>query len=256
MTKLIPIVVVLLLGLSAGPTMAAPLANGRIRVTAPASAGSITNITSSNWAGYLTTKEKFLGVEALWVMPRVTCPVAHAEVSMWVGLDGFTSNSPGVEQEGSKALCGKANHAPSYYVWWEMFPQPEQRVMNIRPGDQLGAITFWASKHKEFILQVRDLTTGKSFTKAEACAGSCPRTSAEVIAEAPSLNNQQQPLADYGRVTFTHIRVLDGKQRLSGLLNPHWQTVRITEMIKKTLLAQPSKLFQKGQSFISVWKHV
>src|SRR5262245_38418315 len=72
--------------------------------------------TSSNWSGYAVTGApgSVTDVQGSWVVPAVTCsggPNQYAAI--WVGIDGFNSNT--VEQTGTDSDC--QNGTPTYYAW-------------------------------------------------------------------------------------------------------------------------------------------
>src|SRR5438067_231953 len=63
----------------------------------------VKNGTSTNWSGYaietnLSTPQSKVAtdVRGQWVVPSVTCGTGNTYSSIWVGIDGYSSNS--VEQ--------------------------------------------------------------------------------------------------------------------------------------------------------------
>src|ERR1051326_4875120 len=88
--------------------------------------------TSTNWSGYAATSGTYTSVSASWTEPTCHCSSGSQFSSLWVGLDGFNSNS--VEQTGSEVDC--SGSSPRYYAWYEMFPSPSHSYSNtVRPGD-------------------------------------------------------------------------------------------------------------------------
>ena len=185
----------------------------------------ITDISSPNWAGYVVSGRNgsFRTVSASWTAPKVNCSgvTGHRYSSFWVGLDGFTNNN--VEQLGTEADC--QGRTPVYSAWWEMFPLPSVNFPNaVHPGDHMFAsVTFRGAGR--FALFIRDSTRQWSRTIITSVANA-PRTSAEVIAEAPALKIRgrfvTQNLADFGTVRWTGSRVNGSALKNIG------QRIRIT----------------------------
>ncbi len=116
----------------------------------------VTNVQSQNWSGYADNQDTYNSVAASWIQPAVNCSAGggggggilgdllggnglgnllgpgSSASSFWVGLDGYASNS--VEQLGADSDCN--GQTPTYYAWWEMFPNPSQirrvRIRSIR----------------------------------------------------------------------------------------------------------------------------
>lgn len=98
--------------------------------------------SSTNWSGYAVTGANgaYSDVKGSWVQPSVTCGSRQtAYSSFWVGLDGYNSNS--VEQLGTDSDCSRGR--PTYYGWWEMYPNPSVQLSTssypVSPGDTLTA---------------------------------------------------------------------------------------------------------------------
>ncbi len=128
--------------------------------------GSRNAVGSTNWSGYAATGANgaFSSVSASWVEPTGHCSSGHQYSSFWVGLDGFSSGT--VEQTGSEVDC--SGSTPVYYSWYEMYPAfPVNFSNTVRP------------------------------------LSGAARSSAEVIAEAPSSSGGVLPLANFGTVNFS-----------------------------------------------------
>ena len=155
--------------------------------------------TSTNWSGYAATTGTYTSVSASWTEPTGTCSGSAKYSSFWVGLDGYNSNS--VEQTGSEVDC--SGSTPVYYAWYEMFPNPSFSYSNrVRPGDHFNAsVTYTGSNH--YSLYIADTTQGWSHTTVGTL--SAPRSSAEVIVEAPccTASGGTLPLANFGTVNIT-----------------------------------------------------
>jgi Peptidase A4 family len=197
---------------------------------------------SLNWAGYLVSHGRFTSVTATWVVPaaRDTTP-AGATASFWVGLNGGDSRS--LEQIGTiSALTG---FGPRYGVWWEMLPGPAvDAPMAIAPGDLVTA-TVASDGHGAFTLSLRDATNGQRFVTSQSDTAGTP-ASAEVVTEAPSASRGQVPLADFGTVRFSHVRV---NGRPLGKLP--WSKVDM--VVEGRRQAGASALAAGGSSFTVSW---
>ena len=162
--------------------------------------GSRNAVGSTNWSGYAATGANgaFSSVSASWVEPTGHCSSGHQYSSFWVGLDGFSSGT--VEQTGSEVDCNGST--PVYYSWYEMYPAfPVNFSNTVRPGDHFTAsVTF--NGGSSFTLVLSDTTQPWSHMISASLSGAA-RSSAEVIAEAPSSNGGVLPLANFGTVNFS-----------------------------------------------------
>jgi hypothetical protein len=155
--------------------------------------------TSTNWSGYAVQASAgaVTAVAGSWVVPTVT-GTGTAYSSAWVGIDGYNSNS--VEQIGTDSDV--VNGVPTYYAWYEMYPNPSSTVtaLVVHPGDTIQASVTYSSG--KFTLAITDVTTSKTFSTTQTAA-SAQRSSAEWVEEAPSSNSGVLPLADFGTVNFS-----------------------------------------------------
>jgi hypothetical protein len=158
-----------------------------------------TEVSSSNWSGYAATGNSgaFNAVSANWTQPTATCSSGDQYSAFWVGLDGYSSNS--VEQTGTEVDC--AGRTAEYSAWYEMYPSYPVYFSNpVKPGDSFtGSVTYSGG---EFVLKLTDNTQVWTETISQALSGAA-RSSAEVIAEAPSSSNGVLPLTNFGTVTFS-----------------------------------------------------
>jgi hypothetical protein len=160
------------------------------------------------WSGYIWQTPQppaapitFTAVRAKWTQPSVFCTKPNARVSFWVGLDNST-----VEQAGTVAVCGDAA-APLYYkAFWEMYAGADSsggEPFTVSPGDSIEA--FVGYTNGSYVLQLNDLTNGRSLSTIQACSPTvvCKNATAEWIVERPG--GGAYPLADYGIVEFSNI---------------------------------------------------
>ena len=219
--------------------------------------------TSTNWSGYSVINSTYTAVTGSWVVPSVKCSgVGSQYASFWVGLDGYNSDT--VEQTGTDSDCDFLS--PTYYVWYEFYPQPSYNVTSVplKPGDIVFAYVLYDRSSDEFIVGVTNETTGKSYKKSGKVAGA-DRSSAEWITEAPccTILGQILPLTDFGTVKFG--------SDYSGLLSTNWASGATTtapigffpaidtvEIDKVATLSSPqaatcSALSADGTSFTCTW---
>jgi hypothetical protein len=181
---------------------------------AAAQGSAVSSAVSANWAGYAVTggsrPTSFNRVAGTWTQPAGTCSKGKETYSVtWVGLGGFKAGSKALEQTGTAVDCTPSGRA-IYSAWYELVPAaPVTLELAVRPSDQIQASV--AQKGAHTVLQVRDLSTGRSRTAVRRLTA--PDTSsAEWIVEAPSLcftstHCTPLPLTDFGTVSFSDASV-------------------------------------------------
>jgi hypothetical protein len=204
---------------------------------------------SLNWSGYASFNSTFGDVKGSWVQPAATCNGKSTYSSFWLGLDGYDSST--VEQLGTEADCSKGK--PVYYAWWELFPGPSRPIglFTVTPG-----VTYTA----EVKVVAGDLTLtisggGNQPFSLGTGVGSAALSSAELIAEAPSLCTKcgchELGLTNFGTVNFSGASV-DG----SAIDDPAWSFDPLTMVTGNgTVKAAPSSLDPTGSDFSIVWHH-
>jgi hypothetical protein len=241
-----------------------------------------TQVSSANWAGYADTNDTYSSVASSWTEPTANCSSSSggglglgglglgsglgggfasllggpsAASAFWVGLDGYSSTS--VEQIGTDADCDSGT--PSYYAWYEMYPNPSVTLPSsdpVRPGDQITALVSSNTAGTSFTLEIKDTTAGWAYSTAQSGSGFA-RSSAEVIAEAPSectaLSCSEVPLTNFGQVGYSGSQLVDtgGTQ---GTLSS-FDANEITMSDNGTTLATPSSLSSDGSSFSVTWNN-
>ena len=217
---------------------------------------------SYNWSGYAVTGTNFTRAQGSWIEPTVSCD-SNTNVEwavFWVGIDGWGDDT--VEQIGTYAECvdGKVQHA----AWWEFYPLndiTEIKSITVSPGDRISTTVTFADN--EFILQITDETTGKSFSHKGT--QTADRSSAEWIAESPCCLNSglYYPLPDFGTVLFgedsTGIEetnfAADSSHRGAFNTFPAGDVIAITKINQTTGLTEavPSAPSSDGTSFSIMW---
>jgi Peptidase A4 family len=233
---------------SAPLAAAAPLLHAPLHLAGGAhplflhSFGRNASTSSTNWAGYAANGSTYTSVSTTFRQPSVDCSKGDGYSSFWVGLDGYNSNS--VEQTGTEADC--SGGSASYSAWYEMFPAyPVNYSSTVRPGDTITATVTYVGSNK-FTLKLADSTQGWSHSVTKSLRNA-PRSSAEIIAEAPSDSSGPLPLDDFGTATFTSSTV-DG----SSLGSTNSDSI---DMVDSSGTTQASTSGLSGGSNFSVtWK--
>jgi hypothetical protein len=203
-----------LVGLSGARMDSAPATSA----PSPAAQPDAGAATSTIWAGYVVQKGKYSSVSASWAQPAVKAGTAPAYAYLWAGLDGWSSRvKDTIEQVGTGAERPHTfSDAP------------------VSPGDQFASTVTYGSGH--FTLTLTDAT--QHWTHSVTESGSAYRTSAEVIAEAPT-----NVLANFGTATFHGITVNGSPMR-----NPFPVTLKVGRV-----LATVSAFRNSG--FTAAWRH-
>jgi hypothetical protein len=164
---------------------------------------------SSNWSGYALSGASFTDATGTWKQPKARCTPGRAtSSSFWVGIGGFGESSQALEQLGSVADCD-ASGRQSYRLWYEVIPAPAQFIsMKVAAGDTLTASLVVDGQRVVFSL--KNTTHRARFSKVVTVSHPLDTTSAEWIAEAPSLCTSSSdcrivPLTNFGSVGFSNI---------------------------------------------------
>jgi hypothetical protein len=214
--------------------------------------------TSGNWSGYFASAgagQTFSDIVSNWTVPTVQASASGTTYSSyWIGFDGTTSSNPTVEQCGTSADV-TSQGVTNYYAWYELYPANEVQIaaFTVHPGDAITAEVKFSGT-QTYTFTVTDLTdkansVAYTFTGAYTSAGDA-RTSAEWIAEAPTVNNVQSNLANYGGVTFSNdLANLTGSLATLGALSPN-----DIEMVQNSVVVStPSALNGAGDTFSMVY---
>ncbi len=176
-----------------------------------------------------------------------------AASAFWVGLDGYNSTS--VEQIGSDSDCNSGT--PSYYAWYEMYPNPSVPLPSqyaVSPGDHMTAWVASNSVGTSFMMMIKDATANWTFSTTQTGSGFA-RSSAEVIAEAPSSCNilfcSEVPLADFGQVSYSGSALTDAAGAKGSL--SAFDANEITMVNNGATLVTPSSMSPDGTSFSVTW---
>jgi len=213
---------------------------------------------SYNWGGYAVEGTDFTDVKGSWIVPTVTCGESpNAYVSIWVGIDGYSSST--VEQTGIGVAC--EHKTPVYYAWYEFYPNPTQVIstITVNPGDAFTAEVSYSSSTLEFTTTVTDVTSGETYSTSAAVSGA-DRSSAEWIVEAPSAPTGILNLAAFGKThlgevytSATNNQATDSTK--SGVIKKFGSAAeKITQIDWVGYIEQTSSpLASDGASFYTTW---
>lgn len=207
---------------------------------------------STNWSGYAVPSAGVSDVVGSWVVPAVSCPGGTQYSSIWVGIDGFSSNS--VEQIGTDSDC--RNGSPRYYAWYEMYPDYSHTIpdttLKVKPGDTINARVQFVGGGK-FTLTIQDLSSGSfSITLGLPNGATAKRNSAEWIVEAPSSFSGVLPLANFGTTFLSDSYAKIGG--VTGSIASFSNYAKIRMVVSGTQRkAIPSVLAPNGTDFSVKW---
>lgn len=200
--------------------------------------------SSTNWAGYAAHSTKYTSVTSTWVEPSASCGSSTTYAAFWTGLDGYASNS--VEQDGTLVEC--SGGSPHQFSWYEMYPAAPVYFNNTLTAGDTIVSRVTSTSTGAFTLYLADTTRGWSHTISQTNS-SLARSSAEVIAEAPSSSSGVLPLANFGTVTFNSCDVNGGTLAASS-------PTAITMVTNSgTTKASVSPISSSGTSFSVTWHH-
>lgn len=186
---------------------------------------------SSNWAGYAVHRSglHYRKVVGTWTQPNATCTAGDPGYSsVWVGIGGYSTSSPALEQIGTELDCSASGREVSN-AWYELVPAASHTTsLIIDPGDVVRAGVVAGSKVQ---LTISDLTRHRSFTKTLR-ASMLDTTSAEWIVEAPSVCTndnfcQTLPLADFGTASFSAAAAVTTTGHTGTIDDARWATTKI-----------------------------
>lgn len=224
-----------------------------------ASAATVPQAASQNWAGYVASSSSsssgFSHVSGSWVQPTADTSAGDGYSAFWVGLGGDgQSQSQSLEQIGTQANV--VNGQTVYYAWYELVPSaPVQLNLAIHPGDHISASVSVSGT--DVTVSLSDQTTGQSYNNTLQMSN--PDTSsAEWIAEAPSAADgtgslQPLPLADFGTVGFTNASAT-AAGHTGTISDSSWNAEAVQLSGSGAAGAQPSGLSSDGSSFSVAWQ--
>jgi hypothetical protein len=216
--------------------------------------------TSQNWSGYAALTKlahpatgSVDAVYGSWICPTLSSASHNTWCSLWVGIDGYSSNT--VEQLGTEHDW--FNGQQSNYAWFEMYPNYSYEIVGFpaNPGNVISASVVYQG-NGVFVLSIANLTVGvhttipTSYTKSKTAQ----RSSAEWILEAP-YSGSILPLSHFGTALFSNCTATINNIH-GAINNSHWQDDVLTMVTPSGVVkAMPSGLTANGQAFSVVWRH-
>ena len=175
---------------------------------------------SSGWSGAvvrLPQGQSFRWIEGDFVVPNVDAPSDGSFYSaVWIGIDG----DPGIQVFQAGVSCdvhrSGSSVQPSFYAWWEWFPNPEVGIKNlpVSPGDMITMVLCstqgQGSTEGTVFIANRTAGIGTSMALTAPANITLLGRSAEWIVEAPNVDGTQSRLADYGEVFFSACEAVTG----------------------------------------------
>lgn len=212
--------------------------------------------SSLNWSGYIaqSANNSVTRVAGSWTVPKLAATSVRSYSSVWVGIDGYTSNT--IQQMGTEHDYNPATKSQTNYAWVEMYPGPSYIISGFPTniGDVItGEIKFISSTtyHCLLVNHTRKICT--SFFQNST--GTSLRNSAEWIVEAPYLNGIL-PLANFGTIALNDCEATIGGY--PGAINSTRWTNQAIQMV--TTMGTPkgtvSGLSPTGGSFSVTWAHL
>jgi hypothetical protein len=185
---------------------------------------------SSNWSGYVASSPTgaapltFTQATGSWRVPKVVCTRSGTSAAFWVGIGGATPQSPALEQLGTSADC-EPNGVATYRAWTEIVPDPASFIsLKVHPGDLVTSALV--VRGQTVIMSIANQTSGKRYSVSVAVQQPVDTSSAEWVAEAPSLCRSQSacdvvPLSNFKSVGFSNI-ALTANGHMGVLTDPSW----------------------------------
>ena len=215
---------------------------------------------SENWSGYAaatdfsgsSADDTVTAVAGSWTVPKLSPVTKNAYCAIWVGIDGYLSDT--VEQIGTSHnwVHGKQQN----YAWFEMYPNGSYEISGfpLHNGDVITAQVTYTGDNV-FALQLINVTQNVSATipSSYTTSSSALRSSAEWVVEAP-YSSGILPLANFKLASFRECSAEINS--ISGTIsNAEWLNTEITmENGNHKVEAQPSSLSDDGAAFNVTWK--
>jgi hypothetical protein len=221
---------------------------------------SVQSVTesSTNWSGYVAVSDvshpaanMVSNVNGTWLVPCIAPSTNNSYSAIWIGIDGFGSNT--VEQIGTahEYVNGIIHH----YAWFEMYPGASYAISGfpVQVGDSISASVTYTHDGM-FTMTLYNNTRAVSYTVpvANSTLASAQRISAEWIVEAP-WSGSILPLANFGTAHFTNCTA--NVNCISGGIGAFPNIELIMVDTSGNMKAVPTALFADQKSFDVTWKH-
>lgn len=193
-----------------------------------------------------------MGVQGSWLVPAASCSNVASNAwyssSIWVGIDGGGT----VEQTGTEADCHGTT--PTYYAWYEFYPSNIVIInLSVYAGDAISANVSFNHTSAIYTLTLIDKTQGWSKTITGTGGND---VNADWFVESPEY--EANPLTDFGTVTFSSCVMTLSESNGETIIGPianDAAVYQITMVKGSTVLASPSSLSDRGNSFTVTWQN-
>ena len=218
--------------------------------------GSHGPANSLDWAGYSVTGATLTSAAGSWTQPAAKCTsTVLSQSAFWVGIDGYASADPTVQQVGTDADCTKSKKKV-YYAWYELYPDSIVTLSTathpVSPGDTLSAAVSGVGS--TFTLTLTDIGRW-TFSTVQVTPQAPLDSSAEWIAEAPTACTaticKAVNLANFGAVRFTGASANGLPVNATSFTN---HQITMTNKTGAIVKASTSSLVS-GSAFTVTWKH-
>ena len=212
--------------------------------TSTFSTGSNISYTSSNWAGYVSSGEKYTTISGSWVVPSVSGVSGQTSAdATWIGIGGV--NSSDLIQIGSEdtvSPSGKVSRA----IFYELIPSAAYLISGfyISAGDSLSASISETSLNN-WALKLTDNSTSQIFQTTVSYDSS--NSSAEWIEEDPVLNGSMVALDNFGSITFS-LGSTTANDNLINILNSSPSSITMVNSAHQPIVT-PSAINSTGDGF-------
>jgi hypothetical protein len=215
---------------------------------------------SQNWSGYAAVTSlsspavnSVSAVYGSWIVPKLSSASHNTWCSLWVGIDGYGSNS--VEQIGTEHDW--YNGHQTNYAWFEMYPDYSYEITGFpaNPGDVMSASVVYTCNGVFVLTLVNEtrklyVTIPTSYTTSL----SAQRSSAEWVLEAPYYNGIL-PLSHFNKAYFSNCTATINNIH-GSISDQFWKKDALTMVTAGgAVKAVPSSLTSNGQAFTVTWKH-
>lgn len=160
-----------------------------------------TKVGSANWSGYAqvgSAKKVFTAVMGTWKVPKVKTGSGNKFSSDWVGIDGAFNNKSLI-QDGTES--DNIGGIAKYDAWTEILPAAAVVTpLVIHAGDKMEGLVQETATNK-WSMTVKDLTTGKSFTRKVSYT--TPQQDVEAIHERPCIKDGCTSVSDLATLAAT-----------------------------------------------------
>ncbi len=162
-------------------------------------------LQSPNWAGYVAVRRSFAGVGASWNIPPLVGGAGQAGV--WVGIDGATADNDRYLNRTILQAGTDFDAQGVLYAWLEVLPAASIRVpLQIQTCDRI-SVSIVLQPQGTWLVSLDNLTSGQRYQRSMDYQAL--NESAECIVEAPDGPDGQQPLGNFGTITFQECWVRD-----------------------------------------------